>query len=100
MIALAEYSQTSTHLPGVSLIICQFFLHHYVMAKLATSSMRVNNYLPPSTEVNHKQPLMAWLVPPAKPYYSSKEPIAPVALIESAAHGPNGYDTCFTPDTC
>ena len=35
-IALTEYSQTSTHVPGTS-----FFLHHFVLVKLASSSIRV-----------------------------------------------------------
>ena len=35
--ALAEYSQMSTHLPGFA----KFFLNHFVLAKLATSSIRV-----------------------------------------------------------
>ena len=38
--ALAEYSQMSTHLPGFQYFF--FFLHLFVLAKLATSSMRVN----------------------------------------------------------
>ena len=38
-IALAEYSQMSTHMPGfLSFVSC---LHHFVLAKLATSSIRV-----------------------------------------------------------
>ena len=39
-IALAEYSQMSTHFPRVSVIFFRF-LHHFVLAKLATSSIRV-----------------------------------------------------------
>ena len=39
-IALAEYSQMSTHLPGF--ISFSRFLDHFVLAKLATSSIRVN----------------------------------------------------------
>ena len=38
--ALAEYSQMSTHLPGFQSFF-SFFLHHCVLAKLATSSIRV-----------------------------------------------------------
>ena len=36
--ALAEYFQMSTHMPG--------FLHHFVFAKLATISIRVNPFWP------------------------------------------------------
>ena len=39
-IALAEYSQMSTHLTGIQSFLG--FLHHFVLAKLATSSIRVN----------------------------------------------------------
>ena len=37
--ALAEHSQMSTHMPG--LLSFFSFLNHFVLAKLATSSMRV-----------------------------------------------------------
>ena len=37
---LAEYSQLSNHMSGFQHI--SVFLHHFVMAKLATSSIRVN----------------------------------------------------------
>ena len=40
--ALAEYFQLSTHLPGFQSF--SGFLHHFVLAKLATSSMRVNTW--------------------------------------------------------
>ena len=42
--ALAEYSQMSTHLPGFQLGSSNLarFLHLFVFAKLATSSIRVN----------------------------------------------------------
>ena len=39
-IALAENSQISTHVPGFQSFF-SFFLHHFVSAKLATSSIRV-----------------------------------------------------------
>ena len=43
LIALAEYSQRSTNVPGFqSFFMC---LHHFVLAKLATSSIRVNSTL-------------------------------------------------------
>ena len=41
-IDLAEYSQMSTYLPWFQLFFS--LLHHFVMAKLATSSIRVNIY--------------------------------------------------------
>ena len=40
LIALAEHSQMSTHLPGFQSFF--LFLHHFVLAKLATSSIWVN----------------------------------------------------------
>ena len=42
-IALTEYSQMSTHLPGFQSVF-SFFLHLYVSAKLATSSIRVKYF--------------------------------------------------------
>ena len=42
-IALAEYSQMSTHLLGLQSF--SRFLHHFVLAKLATSSIRVNSLI-------------------------------------------------------
>ena len=39
-IALAEFSQMSTHKPGFQSFFR--FLHHFVLAKLATSSISVN----------------------------------------------------------
>ena len=39
-IALVEYSQISTHVPGFQSYF-RFFLHHFVLAILATSSIRV-----------------------------------------------------------
>ena len=42
-IALAENSQMSTHVPGFSYFQL-FFLHHHVMSKLATNSIRVNTF--------------------------------------------------------
>ena len=39
-IALAEHSQVSTHVPGFQSFFS--FLYHFVLAKLTTSSMRVN----------------------------------------------------------
>ena len=42
-IALDEYSQMSTHMPGFQSYIR--FLHHFVLAILATSSIRVNIYI-------------------------------------------------------
>ena len=51
-IALAEYSQMSTHLPGF--IDFSGFLHYFVLAILDTSSIRVNPY---TTAV----PSKAWL---------------------------------------
>ena len=36
-IALAEYSQMSTHMPGLLLFV--HFSHHFVLAKSATSSI-------------------------------------------------------------
>ena len=33
----------STHVPGFQLLF-RFFLHHFVMAKLATSSIKVKQY--------------------------------------------------------
>ena len=39
--ALAEYCQMSTHVPGFQFFFS--FLHHLVLAKLATSSIRVKN---------------------------------------------------------
>ena len=39
LIALAEYSQMGTHLPGFQ--IFSVFLNHFVLGKLATSSIRV-----------------------------------------------------------
>ena len=48
----------STHLPGFrSFFIC-FFLHHFVLAKLATSSIRVN--VKPG-----KQGFLYWILNPA-----------------------------------
>ena len=38
-VAFAEYSQMSTHVPGFS-----GFFNHFVLAKLATSSIRVRKY--------------------------------------------------------
>ena len=44
-IALDEYSQMSTHMPGFR--SCPFFLRHFELAKLATSSIKVKvNHLP------------------------------------------------------
>ena len=40
-IALVEYSQMSTLVPGFQSFI-RVFLHHFIMAKLATSRIRVN----------------------------------------------------------
>ena len=40
-IVLTEYSQMSTHLPGFQSFLR--FLHHFVLAKLASSSIRVKN---------------------------------------------------------
>ena len=42
-IALAEYSQMNTHMP-VFQSFFRFFLHHFVLAKLAISSIRVIHY--------------------------------------------------------
>ena len=43
-IALPEYFQMSTYMPGFDHF--PVFLHHFVLAKLATSSIRVNdNYM-------------------------------------------------------
>ena len=42
-IALAEFSQVSTHMPGLQLFF-PGFLHHFVLAKLATSNKRVNSW--------------------------------------------------------
>ena len=39
--ALAEYSQMSTHVPGFQSFFLVIFLHHFVLAKLGTSSIRV-----------------------------------------------------------
>ena len=39
-VALAEYSHMSTHLPGFQSF--SVFLHHFVLAKIATCSIRVN----------------------------------------------------------
>ena len=41
-IALAEYYQMSTHMPGFQSLSA--FLRHLVLAKLATSSIRVKGY--------------------------------------------------------
>ena len=41
-IALTEYSQMSTHLPGFNYF--SGFLHHFVLAKLANSSVRVKEF--------------------------------------------------------
>ena len=41
-IALAEYSKRSTHLPGFQSFF-SFFSNHFVLAKLATTSIRVKN---------------------------------------------------------
>ena len=41
-IALAEYSQTSTHVPGFQSIF-KFFAYNFVLAKLAPSSIKVNS---------------------------------------------------------
>ena len=43
-IALAEYSQMSTHMPGFQVFFR--FLHHFVLAKEVTSSIRVNIFYP------------------------------------------------------
>ena len=43
-IALAEYSQMSTHLPGFQLFFV-FFVHGFVLAKLATIDIRVKYHL-------------------------------------------------------
>ena len=40
-IALAEHSQMSTHVPGFQSFLFLAFLHHFVLAKLANSSIRV-----------------------------------------------------------
>ena len=42
-IALAEYSQMRTHLPGFQSFV-SFFLHHFILAKLAISSIRVSPF--------------------------------------------------------
>ena len=42
-IALAEYSQMSTHMPGFHSFF--MFLDHFVLAKLATSSIRDNQIM-------------------------------------------------------
>ena len=42
--ALAEYSQMSTHVQGFKSFL-KAFLHHFVLAKLATSSIRFKYYL-------------------------------------------------------
>ena len=41
LVALAEYSQMTTHVPGFESFFSCCFLHHFVLAKLATSSVRV-----------------------------------------------------------
>ena len=41
--ALAEYSHMGTHLLGFQSFF-SFFLHHFVLTKLATSSIRVKQY--------------------------------------------------------
>ena len=46
-IALAEYSQMSTHVPRFQSFFR--FLHHFLLGKLATSSIRVNTYCQPQT---------------------------------------------------
>ena len=43
-IALARYSQMSTHVPGFS-VISLGFLHHFGLAKLATSSIWVKELI-------------------------------------------------------
>ena len=42
----SEYSQMSTHLPGFQsfVVVSSFFLHDFVLAKLATSSIRVKEH--------------------------------------------------------
>ena len=45
-IALAEYSQMSTHMPGFRSF--SGFLSNFVLARLATSSIRVNHFIPRS----------------------------------------------------
>ena len=42
MNTLIEYSQIRTHLPGFQSFF-SFFLHYFLLAKLATSSIRVNS---------------------------------------------------------
>ena len=42
-IALAEYSQMSTHLPGFQSF--SSFLHHFVLARLSTTSIRVDSFM-------------------------------------------------------
>ena len=43
-IALAEYSQMSNHVPGFQSF--SGFLHHFVLSKLATTSIKVNPFTP------------------------------------------------------
>ena len=51
--ALAEYSQMSTHVPGFqSLGFFSFFLHHFILAILATSSVQVIKPEPVSSHMN------------------------------------------------
>ena len=38
--ALTECSQMSIHMPGFQSFFFQFFLHHFALAKLATTSIR------------------------------------------------------------
>ena len=52
-IALAEYSQMRSMYQGFNLFsvfFFFFFLHHFVLAKLATSSIRVNPFMPVATK--------------------------------------------------
>ena len=44
-IAIAEYSQMSTHMPWFQSFF-KGFLHHFILAKFATSSIRANIALP------------------------------------------------------
>ena len=58
-IALTEYFQMSTHLPGFQPFFR--FLHHFVMAKLATSSIRVKHNGADTGEVTltHYNPIIS-----------------------------------------
>ena len=86
--ALAEYSHMSTHLWGFQSFFC-FFLYNFVLAKLATCSIRVNkqgDLVEGSWCKSQIPPPYVW--PAATLYHPSRPSLSPLAARTSGKLAP------------